>query len=33
MTDSCPQTVRAVEGIAPFKILSLSRPIAEALCS
>jgi phosphoribosylpyrophosphate synthetase len=32
MTDSCPQTVKAVEGRAPFKILSLARPIAEALC-
>lgn len=32
MTDSCPPTVRAVEGKAPFKILSLARPIAEALC-
>jgi len=32
MTDSCPTTVVAVEGKAPFRILSLARPIAEALC-
>jgi ribose-phosphate pyrophosphokinase len=31
LTDSCPQTAEAVEGIEPFEILSLSRPIAEAL--
>jgi ribose-phosphate pyrophosphokinase len=31
LTDSCPQTAKAVEGIEPFEILSLSRPIAEAL--
>jgi len=33
MTDSCPLTVKDVEGKAPFKVLSLARPIAEALCS
>ena len=31
LTDSCPQTAKAVRGIEPFEILSLSRPIAEAL--
>jgi ribose-phosphate pyrophosphokinase len=31
LTDSCPGTVKAVEGTEPFEILSLARPIAEAL--
>ena len=31
LTDSCPGTAKAVEGIEPFEILSLSKPIAEAL--
>ena len=31
-TDSCPLTVRDVEDVQPFKILTLARPIAEALC-
>ena len=31
LTDSCPQTAKAVAGTEPFEILSLSRPIAEAL--
>ena len=31
LTDSCAQTAEAVEGVEPFEILSLSRPIAEAL--
>lgn len=31
ITDSCPVTTRAVEGVAPFKILTLAKPIAEAL--
>ena len=31
MTDSCPRTVAAVEGQAPFEIISLSEPIAAAL--
>jgi hypothetical protein len=31
ITDSCPQTVRAVKGRAPFEILSLAGPIAAAL--
>lgn len=32
-TDSCPTTVRDIDGRAPFKILSLAPRIAEALCS
>ncbi|GAQ85984.1 phosphoribosyl transferase [Klebsormidium nitens] len=31
ITDSCPQTVAAVKGRAPFEILSLAGPIAAAL--
>jgi phosphoribosylpyrophosphate synthetase len=31
ITDSCPQTCAVVEGRAPFKILSLAQPIANAL--
>ena len=31
LTDSCPGTAEAVSGTEPFEILSLSRPIAEAL--
>ena len=31
ITDSCPQTSAAVEGRAPFEILSLAEPIANAL--
>jgi phosphoribosylpyrophosphate synthetase len=31
ITDSCPQTTRAVEGLEPFEILSLAQPIANAL--
>jgi len=31
LTDSCPGTAEAVKGTEPFEILSLSRPIAEAL--
>ena len=31
LTDSCPQTVRQIEGIAPFEVLSLAEPIAAAL--
>ena len=33
ITDSCPTTVKEVGGRAPFQMLSLARPIAEALCS
>ena len=33
LTDSCPTTVEQVEGKEPFKVLSLARPIAEALCA
>lgn len=32
-TDSCPTTVRQIEGLPPFKIISLAPRIAEALCS
>eukprot|EP00798_Chlamydomonas_sp_ICE-L_P007354 gene7354-477_t len=31
LTDSCPQTVEAVKGRAPFEVLSLASPIAAAL--
>ena len=31
ITDSCPQTVEAVEGVEPFEVLSLAVAIAEAL--
>ena len=31
ITDSCPQTTKAVAGRAPFEILSLAEPIANAL--
>jgi phosphoribosylpyrophosphate synthetase len=31
ITDSCPQTSAAVEGRAPFEIMSLAEPIANAL--
>ena len=31
LTDSCPQTARDVDGVEPFEIISLARPIAEAL--
>lgn len=31
LTDSCPQTTRAVEGRKPFEVLSLAEPIAAAL--
>jgi phosphoribosylpyrophosphate synthetase len=31
ITDSCPQTVIAVRGIAPFEIISLAGTIAGAL--
>ena len=31
LTDSCPITAKAVAGVEPFEILSLARPIAEAL--
>ena len=31
LTDSCPGTAEAVRGTEPFEILSLARPIAEAL--
>ena len=31
ITDSCPQTVSAVQGVAPFKIISLAGTIAAAL--
>jgi len=31
LTDSCPGTAENVSGVAPFEILSLARPIAEAL--
>lgn len=31
LTDSCPRTAAAVAGTEPFEILSLARPIAEAL--
>jgi len=31
ITDSCPRTVAAVGGQAPFQIISLAEPIAAAL--
>jgi len=31
MSDSCPQTVRDLEGKAPFEVLTLAEPIAAAL--
>jgi phosphoribosylpyrophosphate synthetase len=31
ITDSCPQTSAAVAGRAPFEVLSLAQPIADAL--
>jgi len=31
LTDSCPQTVSAVEDRKPFEVLTLAGPIAEAL--
>lgn len=31
LSDSCPQTVSAVAGVAPFEVLSLAGPIADAL--
>mmetsp|Transcript_526 Transcript_526/g.996 ORF Transcript_526/g.996 Transcript_526/m.996 type:complete len:408 (+) Transcript_526:64-1287(+) len=31
LTDSCPQTAKAIEGRAPFVLLSLAEPIAAAL--
>lgn len=31
ITDSCPQTVKEIEGKGPFQILSLAQPIANAL--
>ena len=31
ITDSCPQTVIEVQGVAPFKIISLAGTIAAAL--
>uniref|UniRef100_A0A6T5TAN1 Phosphoribosyltransferase domain-containing protein n=1 Tax=Ostreococcus mediterraneus TaxID=1486918 RepID=A0A6T5TAN1_9CHLO len=31
ITDSCPQTVGAVDGVEPFEVLSLASAIAEAL--
>ncbi|MBA0702665.1 hypothetical protein Goari_020703, partial [Gossypium aridum] len=31
ITDSCPQTVKAVENTAPFEVLSLAGSIADAL--
>jgi hypothetical protein len=31
LTDSCPQTVRAVQAQQPFEVLTLAGPIAEAL--
>jgi len=31
MTDSCPQTVRDIQGKAPFEVLTLAAPIAAAL--
>lgn len=31
LTDSCPQTVQAIENHKPFEVLSLAAPIAAAL--
>ncbi|KAK9806464.1 hypothetical protein WJX73_010486 [Symbiochloris irregularis] len=31
ISDSCPQTVKAIQGLAPFEIISLAGPIAAAL--
>jgi hypothetical protein len=31
LTDSCPQTVEAVQDRKPFEVLTLAGPIAEAL--
>lgn len=31
MSDSCPQTVRDITGKAPFEVLTLAQPIADAL--
>ena len=31
ITDSCPQTVDAVQGVAPFQIISLADTIAATL--
>jgi hypothetical protein len=31
LTDSCPQTVDAVQDRQPFEVLTLAGPIAEAL--
>lgn len=31
ITDSCPQTVDAVEGLAPFEVISLATTIAATL--
>jgi phosphoribosylpyrophosphate synthetase len=31
ITDSCPMTVKDVEGLKPFEVLSLARRIAKAL--
>lgn len=31
LTDSCPQTVNAVQERKPFEVLTLAGPIAEAL--
>jgi hypothetical protein len=31
LTDSCPQTVQAIENHKPFEVLSLAEPIAAAL--
>jgi hypothetical protein len=31
LTDSCPQTVAAVEASQPFEVLTLAGPIADAL--
>ncbi len=31
MTDSCPRTVQAVQGQAPYEIISLAQPIMAAL--
>lgn len=33
ITDSCPLISKAVENVAPFRILTLARPIAEALAA
>ena len=31
ISDSCPQTVKQIEGLQPFEIVSLALPIAAAL--